>query len=290
MHPYLTFVWSVIAPLGEQLVREQERLLTLGDQQKKRQRFATTRTRAQAFILRRLQHAYPQHFVSSSGDQSSNHRELVEHKTRSREGMRISHAVTQKSIASRKSDLRRSHFASAGPTSWEVAIVPETQNFLSGRDDWSMEVSAYRGQEATHTLIFYPHDQTFLHAVNGGGAYLERCRLRLRAQSNSGLCILGGNFFLHADWHQALITKIAGMQHSGSLRTDLRYWLTAQLDGLALCKITASLAKIIRLLARESGGMVIEQGSEDYYDMLVAAPGLLQGLQHELRWVLPPRR
>ncbi|PIP02977.1 MAG: inositol monophosphatase [Zetaproteobacteria bacterium CG12_big_fil_rev_8_21_14_0_65_54_13] len=169
---------------------------------------------------------------------------------------------------------------------WYVDPLDGTSNFIHGYPHFAVSISAWKGGKPMLAVIHDPiRDETF-EARNGGGAFLNRRRLRVSHEKRIEHAVFASGLpsyqrdtiDLYQQRMDACMRSMDSFRRGGSAALDLAYVAAGRLDayweaGLKSWDIAAGY-----LLVQEAGGMAtgLDSGTIDLNkgDILAANPDL----------------
>ena len=172
------------------------------------------------------------------------------------------------------------------PVQWYIDPLDGTTNFIHGYPHFAVSIAAFKHGKPLLAVIHDPiRDETF-EARNGGGAFLNRRRLRVSSEKRLDHALFASGIAAYRrdgmDQFQArmgaCMQAMDGYRRGGSAALDLAYIAAGRLDvyweaGLKSWDIAAGY-----LLVQEAGGLAtdLEGGSLDLNkgDVLAANPHL----------------
>jgi len=204
----------------------------------------------------------------------------------------IAHHYPDHGIVAEESEQRTNPDA---PIQWYIDPLDGTTNFIHGYPHFAVSIAAFKHGKPMLAVIHDPiRDETF-EARNGGGAFLNRRRLRVTNEKRLSHALFASGIASYRrdsmDLFQArmdvCMRAMDGYRRGGSAALDLAYVAAGRLDvyweaGLQAWDIAAGL-----LLVQEAGGLVtgldgasveLEKG-----DVLAANPHLHPKLRQLLK-------
>ena len=169
---------------------------------------------------------------------------------------------------------------------WYVDPLDGTSNFIHGYPHFAVSISAWKGGKPMLAVLHDPiRDETF-EARNGGGAFLNRRRLRVSHEKRIEHAVFASGLpsyqrdtiDLYQQRMDACMRSMDSFRRGGSAALDLAYVAAGRLDayweaGLKSWDIAAGY-----LLVQEAGGMAtgLDSGTIDLNkgDILAANPDL----------------
>ena len=266
MHPMLNMAIKAAYEAGDIIARSADRIDQLQIENKDKNDFVTEIDRAaEDTIIGILKKAYPDH--AFLGEESGRH-----------EG------------------------SGNGSTQYEWIIDPldGTTNFLYGIPHYAVSIALKKDGKLDQAVIYDPMKDDLFYASRGGGAFLNKRRMRVSKRlSLSGALLTTGvpyrpdqdglvdKYFLSM---KALIIDTAGVRRPGAASLDLAYVAAGRYDGfwefgLHEWDIAAGV-----LLVQEAGGLVGDlQGGSSHLntgDILAASPKVFKDMVKRLHTVL----
>jgi len=149
---------------------------------------------------------------------------------------------------------------------WYIDPLDGTTNFIHGYPHFAVSISAWKDGKPFLAVIHDPmRDETF-EAKNGGGAFLNRRRLRVSDEKRLGHALFASGIPSYQREHMDLFQRrmdvcmrsMDGYRRGGSAALDLAYVAAGRLDvyweaGLKSWDIAAGL-----LLVQEAGGIATD--------------------------------
>lgn len=149
---------------------------------------------------------------------------------------------------------------------WYIDPLDGTTNFIHGYPHFAVSISAWKDGKPLLAVIHDPmRDETF-EAKNGGGAFLNRRRLRVSEEKRLGHALFASGIPSYQREHMDLfqsrmdvcMRSMDGYRRGGSAALDLAYVAAGRLDvyweaGLKSWDIAAGL-----LLVQEAGGLATD--------------------------------
>jgi len=176
---------------------------------------------------------------------------------------------------------------------WYVDPLDGTTNFAHGYPVFAVSLALACGSELRFGLVHDPlREETFV-AHSGGGAYLNRRRIRVSPTGDIDQALLATGFpydrRARAEFYVAFfkdfMEQAQGIRRNGSAAIDLCWVACGRLDGFWEWKLHPWDVAAGALIVREAGGMVtdFECGPFDFYgDQTLVSNGLIHTAMHEV--------
>jgi myo-inositol-1(or 4)-monophosphatase len=173
------------------------------------------------------------------------------------------------------------------PFCWHIDPLDGTTNFAHGYPCYAVSIALCERGEPRVGVVFNPARGELFHATAGGGAYLDRKRIRVSRveRLNSALLCTGfpthlraQNPNIHYYWRYTLASH--GVRRDGSAALDLCYVAAGRFDGFWEFGLKTWDTAAGALMVREAGGMVSDFAGMPY---LPGGPEVLatNGIIHE---------
>ncbi|MFQ5355930.1 MAG: inositol monophosphatase family protein [Mariprofundaceae bacterium] len=153
------------------------------------------------------------------------------------------------------------------PTRWYIDPLDGTTNFIHGYPHFSVSIAVWRGNKPILAVVHDPMRNETFEAQDGGGAFLNRQRLRVsNCNTMSKTLFASGLPPYRREQLDSFIGKMSaslrvcdGYRRGGSAALDLAYVACGRLDaywesGLKSWDIAAGI-----ILVQEAGGMATDQ-------------------------------
>lgn len=270
MNPMLNMAIKAAQQAGDIIARSADRVDQLQIENKDKNDFVTEVDRlAEATIIQTLKKAYPDHrfFGEESG---------------------VTEATNQ---ATKKSDT---------DYQWVIDPLDGTTNFLYGIPHYAVSIALKKNGKLDQAVIYDPIKDDLFYASRGGGAFLNKRRIRVSKRPSMTNALLTTGFPYRPDQAElldtflqtvkALLPDTAGLRRPGSASLDLAYVAAGRFDGfweftLHEWDIAAGV-----LLVREAGGLVGDlQGGNSHMqtgNILAASPKVFREMVKRLHPVL----
>ncbi len=156
---------------------------------------------------------------------------------------------------------------------WVVDPLDGTTNFLHGFPQFAVSIALKHKGILEHGVIYDPLRQELFTASKGGGAYLDKKRIRVSKQKSLKGALLGTGFpFREADnleiyleTFRQLFPVAAGIRRAGAAALDLAYVACGRLDGFWEFGLSEWDIAAGALLIHEAGGLVSAINEESDY-------------------------
>ena len=174
---------------------------------------------------------------------------------------------------------------------WVIDPLDGTVNYLYGLPTWCVSIAAELDGETLVGVVEAPPRAETLHAVRGGGAFLNGRRIRCGTAPDMGQALIGTGFgYLHQRRIQQaavaaeLIPRFRDIRRAGSGALDLCDVATGRLDGYYERGLHPWDHAAGVLIATEAGALTGGRpGDPASHELTVAAPtGLFEPLQQAL--------
>ena len=226
MHPMLNIAIRAAHAAGDHIVRYVDRVQDISINSKGRNDFVSEVDRqAEAIIIETLQKAYPHHSIlAEESGEEKNNSEFQ----------------------------------------WVIDPLDGTTNFLHGFPQFAVSIALkFRGQ-LDQAVVYDPMRQELFTASKGGGAYLDRKRMRVSRQSTLDGALLGTGFPFREHDRLDDFLKVfrlffpvsAGIRRAGAASLDLAYVACGRLDGFWELGLSEWDYAAGTLLITEAGGTV----------------------------------
>jgi myo-inositol-1(or 4)-monophosphatase len=154
---------------------------------------------------------------------------------------------------------------------WHIDPLDGTTNFLHGVPFFSVSVALERDGLLVAGVVYNPATEDLFLAERGKGAFHNDRRIRVsgrRALDEALICCgvthLGrGNHATNLSDVAAIMNRVAGVRHMGSVALELGYVASGRFDGLAARWLASSDMAAGIVLVREAGGFVNDTGGQD---------------------------
>lgn len=183
---------------------------------------------------------------------------------------------------------------------WIIDPLDGTTNFLYGIPHYAVSIALKKDGKLDQAVIYDPMKDDLFYASRGGGAFLNKRRIRVskRLSLSNALLTTGipylpehsGNVDNYFNTMKALIIDTAGVRRPGSASLDLAYVAAGRYDGfwefaLHEWDIAAGV-----LLVQEAGGLVgdLKGGSShlETGNIVAASPKVFKDMLKRLHTVL----
>jgi myo-inositol-1(or 4)-monophosphatase len=183
---------------------------------------------------------------------------------------------------------------------WIIDPLDGTTNFLHGFPVFAVSVAAeYRGR-LEHAVVYDPMRQELFTASRGDGAQLDGRRIRVSKQGTLEGALVGTGFPYRAntkwiDEYLAMLRLVmqqtAGIRRPGAAALDLAYVAAGRLDGFWEIGLNAWDTAAGTLLITEAGGRVGTLTGGEYRQgghIIGGTPKVYEALVEGLRPLVPP--
>ncbi|MEE9326226.1 MAG: inositol monophosphatase family protein [Cocleimonas sp.] len=266
MHPMLNMAIKAAYEAGDIIARSADRIDQLQIENKDKNDFVTEIDRAaENAIIGLLKKSYPDH--AFLGEESGKH-----------EGAKD--ASTQ--------------------YEWIIDPLDGTTNFLYGIPHYAVSIALKKDGKLDQAVIYDPAKDDLFYASRGGGAFLNKRRIRVSKRLSLENALLTTGVPYRPDQEElvdkyfqtmkALIINTAGVRRPGAASLDLAYVAAGRYDGfweygLHEWDIAAGV-----LLVQEAGGLVGDlKGGDTYFktgDIVAASPKVFKDMIKRLHAVL----
>ncbi len=266
MNPMLNMAIKAAQQAGDIIARSSDRIDQLQIDSKDKNDFVTEVDRlAEETIIQTLKKAYPDH--SFVGEESG------------------------KTAASKKSEI---------DYQWIIDPLDGTTNFLYGIPHYAVSIALKKNGKLDQAVIYDPIKDDLFYASRGGGAFLNKRRIRVSKRNSMEGALLTTGVPYRPDQEalmdtflaslKALLPDTAGVRRPGSAALDLAYVAAGRYDGfweftLHEWDIAAGV-----LLVQEAGGLVGDlKGGNSHMttgNILAATPRVFKEMVKRLHPVL----
>lgn len=151
---------------------------------------------------------------------------------------------------------------------WVIDPLDGTTNFLHGFPQFAVSIALKHKGTLDQAVVYDPLRQELFTASKGGGAYLNRKRIRISKQKSLEGALLGTGFpfkdlerlELFLNTFKAFFPTTAGIRRAGAASLDLAYVACGRLDGFWEFGLHEWDIAAGELLILEAGGMVNNAG------------------------------
>jgi myo-inositol-1(or 4)-monophosphatase len=178
------------------------------------------------------------------------------------------------------------HGAGKSEFQWIIDPLDGTTNFLHGFPQFAVSIALKYRNVLDQAVVYDPLRQELFTASKGGGAYLNRRRIRVSKQLTLQGALLGTGFPF-GDNHnlerfitalRAVFASTAGLRRAGAASLDLAYVGCGRLDGFWEYGLQPWDMAAGALIILEAGGFVSDiNGAESYLEsgnILCGNPGV----------------
>jgi myo-inositol-1(or 4)-monophosphatase len=271
MHPMLNMAIKAAHEAGDIIARSADRIDQLQIDNKDRNDFVTEVDRAaEDTIIGILKKAYPDH--SFLGEESGKH-----------EGTKTS-----------ASQNDSSHYE------WIIDPLDGTTNFLHSIPHYAVSIALKKDGKLDQAVIYDPMKDDLFYASRGGGAFLNKRRIRVskRLSLTNALLTTG---FPYLDAHnenidnyfntlKVLMVNTAGIRRPGSASLDLAYVAAGRYDGFWEFALNEWDIAAGILIVQEAGGLVGDlKGGNSHLEtgnIVAASPKVFKDMVKRLHTVL----
>ena len=267
MNPMLNMAIKAAHEAGDIIARSADRIDQLQIENKDKNDFVTEIDRsAEAAIIHILKKAYPEH--AFLGEESGTH--------------------------TGKADAQGQTYE------WIIDPLDGTTNFLYGIPHYAVSIALKKNGKLDQAVIYDPIKDELFYASRGGGAFLNKRRMRVSKRLSLTNALLTTGIPYRPDQAdlidtyfqtmKALIIDTAGVRRPGAASLDLAYVAAGRFDGfwefgLHEWDIAAGV-----LLVQEAGGLVgdLKGGSSHLKtgDIVAASPKVFKSMIKRLHGVL----
>ena len=183
---------------------------------------------------------------------------------------------------------------------WIIDPLDGTTNFLHGFPVFAVSVAAeYRGR-LEHAVVYDPMRQELFTASRGDGAQLDGRRIRVSKQTTLEGALIGTGcpYRANAKWIDEYLAMLrlvmqqtAGIRRPGAAALDLAYVAAGRLDGFWEIGLNAWDTAAGTLLITEAGGRVGTLTGGEYRQgghIIGGTPKVYEALVEGLRPLIPP--
>ena len=176
--------------------------------------------------------------------------------------------------------------ASSSAPRWFLDPLDGTVNFVHGLPAFAVSLALYSELEPEVAVVHAPRLSETFHAVRGGGAFLNRERLRVSRAKRLEETLLATGFpyrrseLVHNNLENfaALFGRVRDLRRVGSASLDLAYVAAGRFDGFWELHLSSHDVAAGALLVREAGGLVTDlDGGEGWLrggHIAAATPGI----------------
>lgn len=160
-----------------------------------------------------------------------------------------------------------------GDYQWIIDPLDGTTNYLHGFPAFSVSIAMRYKDVLQSSVVYNPlNDEMFL-ASKGDGAYLNQQRIRVSAQRDMSLSLIGTGFPFrnydnldsYMEMFKTILPKVSGIRRPGSAALDLAYVAAGRLDGFWEMDLSPWDIAAGVLLITEAGGVVSDFAEKDNY-------------------------
>lgn len=178
--------------------------------------------------------------------------------------------------------------AQGGGSRWIIDPLDGTTNFIHGFPVFSVSIALEREGRIVLGVVYDPLRDELFHALEGGGAFLNRKAVRVSSPESLDSCLAATGFPFktrhllgpYMESFQAVFSLVSDIRRAGSAALDLAWLAAGRLDafwefGLMPWDLAAG-----SLLIREAGGIITDfsGGPEAVWKGdIVAGTGLTHG-------------
>ncbi|THB67606.1 MAG: inositol-1-monophosphatase [Gammaproteobacteria bacterium] len=158
---------------------------------------------------------------------------------------------------------------------WIIDPLDGTTNFAHQFPHFAVSVALQVKGKLEHAVIYDPIKQELFTASNGGGAFLDGRRLRVKNRKNLQGALIGTGFPFknkeildqYIDTFKDIFSESAGVRRAGAASLDLAYVAAGRLDGFWEAGLKPWDIAAGALLVIEAGGVVTDfSGNGGYLD------------------------
>ncbi len=228
MHPMLNIGIRAAHAAGDHIVKYVDRIQDVSVSPKGRNDFVTEVDRqAEAIIIDTIHRAYPGHSILA--EESGAH-------------------------AGRDGDEFQ----------WVIDPLDGTSNFMHGFPHFAVSIALKHKNILAQAVIYDPLKQELFTASKGGGAYMNRRRIRVaRKKALAGALLATGfpyreldKLEIYLDTFRRLLPLVAGLRRAGSAALDLAYVACGRFDGFWEYGLKQWDIAAGALLVLEAGGLI----------------------------------
>lgn len=257
-HPILNVAVGAAEKAGEIMRRQVQNVSTIPVTRKARNDYVSDVDRAcEAEIVREIKRFYPEHAI-----------------------------LAEESGASGESDYR-----------WIIDPLDGTSNYLHGIPHFAVSIAVQHKGRTEQAVVFDPMRDEMYTAQRGGGAFLNKQRIRVSQRISLEGAILATAFPFRQRQHIKPYLNIFSrvwehaedFRRAGTASLDLAYVACGRVDGFFEIGLKPWDVAAGALLVREAGGVVADFGGHDDVenrDTVIAAP---YKIMTELRRIIEPR-
>lgn len=178
---------------------------------------------------------------------------------------------------------------------WIIDPLDGTTNFCRGFPHFAISIGVLQKGELQHGLIYDPIRDEMFSATNGGGARLNRGRIRMpnRARLDGALIGTGfpysevGHLEKYLELFGSICPKVAGIRRAGSAALDLAYVAAGRLDGFWEMALKPWDIAAGAVIIKEAGGFLTDFNNEkaflDSGNVIAGTPGVHAALLKEIK-------
>ena len=156
---------------------------------------------------------------------------------------------------------------------WYIDPLDGTTNFIHGVPIYAVSVALYVDGKAAVGAVNDPVHQEMFHAIEGGGAFLNKEKIVVSERSSLKGSLLSTGFPFRAQGRlkeymrslETFILETAGVRRAGSATLDLCYTACGRYDGFWEMALSPWDVAAGALIVREAGGVVTDFLGRDGY-------------------------
>lgn len=266
MNPMLNMAIKAAQQAGDIIARSANRIDQLQIENKDKNDFVTEVDRlAESTIIDLLKKSYPSH--SFVGEESGTHK------------------------ASKESDI---------DYQWVIDPLDGTTNFLYGIPHYAVSIALRRDGKLDQAVIYDPIKDDLFYASRGGGAFLNKRRIRVSKRLSMHGALLTTGIPYRPDQEKlidpylesmkSLLPDTAGVRRPGSAALDLAYVAAGRYDGFWEFSLHEWDIAAGVLLVQEAGGLVGDlKGGNSHMqsgDIIAASPKVFKEMVKRIHPIL----
>ena len=151
---------------------------------------------------------------------------------------------------------------------WIIDPIDGTANYLHARADFAVAIAVRHNGALAHGVVYDPLRDEVFSASRGQGAYCNRRRIRVTAQTQLSRALVSMGFphkrrAGRDEWFaqlRVLLPQVGDLRRSGCSSLDLAYVASGRLDGYLEDNLQPWDIAAGALLVREAGGLVTDFG------------------------------
>lgn len=188
----------------------------------------------------------------------------------------------------------RSRFDQNGGYRWIIDPLDGTTNFWHGIPHFSISVALEHHNEIVAGVVYDPIANDLYWAEKGGGAFLNKQRIRVSGRSalDTAIVATGSTFGMRhipdAGMRlQKIAPKIGAIRHLGASTLDLAFVASGRIDAFFEADLPLWDKAAGQLLVQEAGGTIKEMIPGQSQSLLASSMALAQPMEELIRSLFP---